>query len=119
MAEKMVRMQVYLPREIYNRLTQRADKHAITLAHQIRAAIEEYLERIEAEMDSVLLADDPIFQMIGRHSSTVTDASVNHDYYLYGMPKREPATPSAKAVGEKRASYRTRARKPTRKRKAK
>ena len=38
MGENMVRTQVYLPREMYNRLQQRASQHDLTLAMQIRAA---------------------------------------------------------------------------------
>ena len=40
MAETMVRTQVYLPRDVYEKLRQRAEKHKLTLALQIRAALE-------------------------------------------------------------------------------
>ncbi len=90
MSENMVRTQVYLPRSIYDRLQKRAAKHDLTLAVQIRTAVEDYLERVEAEEDDgILHADDPIFQMIGMFDSGLGDLSVNHDYYLYGFPKRE------------------------------
>jgi hypothetical protein len=90
MSENMVRTQVYLPRSIYDRLQQRAAKLDLTLAVQIRTAVEDYLERVEAEEDDgILHADDPIFQMIGMFDSGLGDLSVNHDYYLYGFPKRE------------------------------
>lgn len=91
MAEKMVRTQVYLPRAIYNKLQERAQKREMTLALQIRAALEDYLDRVESEDDDgILHADDPIFKMIGMFESDADDASVNHDHYLYGAPKREP-----------------------------
>jgi hypothetical protein len=100
MSENMVRTQVYLPREIYDRLQRRAAKQALTLAVQIREALEDYLERVESQADDgVLHADDPIFQMIGMFDSGVGDLSVNHDHYLYGFPKRE----EVKAVHEKPA----------------
>ncbi|MGH2524307.1 MAG: hypothetical protein ACRDH2_17505, partial [Anaerolineales bacterium] len=73
------------------------------------------------EDDGVLRADDPIFKMIGMYSSGVTDASVNHDYYLYGAPKREPdeARP-IKVVREKRVTrYPPKSKRPTRKRSTK
>ncbi len=38
MRENMVRTQVYLPREMYDRLQQRAGKQNLTLAVQIREA---------------------------------------------------------------------------------
>ena len=104
MAEKMVRTQVYLPRAIYDKLQQRAQKQKLTLALQIRAALEDYLDRAESEDDDgILRADDPIFKMIGMFKSDVNDASVNHDYYLYGAPKREPEASRVKVVREKPA----------------
>lgn len=114
MAEKMVRTQVYLPRAIYNKLQERALKREMTLALQIRAALEDYLDRVESEDDDgILHADDPIFKMIGMFESDADDASVNHDHYLYGAPKREPdAAPQIKLVREKpMRSYKTTRRK--------
>ncbi len=90
MSENMVRMQVYIPRSIYDRLQKRAAKRDLTLAVQIRAALEGYLERVEAEEgNGILHADDPIFKMIGMFDSGLGDLSLNHDHYLYGFPKRE------------------------------
>lgn len=119
MAEKMVRTQVYLPRTIYNKLQERALKREMTLALQIRAALEDYLDRVESEDDDgILHADDPIFKMIGMFDSGLGDLSVNHDHYLYGAPRREPLEqPPQKRVKERTPPYP--AKKPTRKRKAK
>jgi hypothetical protein len=106
MAEKMVRTQVYLPRTIYEKLQARAEQQELTLALQIRAALEDYLDQAEAEAGKGLLRpDDPIFQMIGMYASDMDDASVNHDHYLYGAPKREERKPLA--VREKRSRYQT------------
>ena len=92
MRENMVRFQVYLPRSTYERLQKRAAQHELTLATQVRAALDDYLERAELQDDDgILHADDPIFQMIGMFSSEEGDLSVNHDHYLYGWPKREEA----------------------------
>lgn len=90
MRETMVRTQVYLPRDIYQRLQKRAEENDLTLAVQVREALVDYLERVELQDDDgVLHADDPIFQMIGMFDSGLGDLSVNHDHYLYGFPKRE------------------------------
>jgi len=90
MRENMVRLQVYLPRSTYERLQKRATQHDLSLATQVRAALDDYLERVEAQDDDgILHADDPIFQMTGMFSSKEGDLSVNHDHYLYGWPKRE------------------------------
>jgi hypothetical protein len=121
MADKMVRTQVYLPRAIYDKLQRRAAKHELTLALQIRAALEDYLERVASERDDgILRADDPIFSMIGMYASDVADASVNHDYYLYGAPKREPkdASPTGIAKEKPHRSYKSKAKRAGRRSKA-
>lgn len=98
MNENMIRLQVYLPRSTYERLQKRAQAQALTLAIQIREALDSYLERIEAqEDDGILHAEDPIFKMIGMFDSGLGDLSINHDHYLYGTPKRE----EVKSVREK------------------
>lgn len=106
MADNMVRTQVYLPRHIYQKLQARAERQGLTLAVQIREALENYIERVETEVDDgILHADDPIFQMIGMFDSGLGDLSVNHDYYLYGAPKREEPAPTVRRVAkEKRSS---------------
>lgn len=43
MSEKMVRTQVYLPRDIYEQLKQRGDSEGLTLAQQIREALAQYV----------------------------------------------------------------------------
>lgn len=107
MAEKMVRTQVYLPRAIYNKLQERAEQQELTLALQIRAALEDYLDHAEASADEgILRSDDPIFKMIGMYASDADDVSVNHDYYLYGAPKREV---TGRAIKEKRVKYKVKA----------
>jgi len=105
MSENMVRTQIYLPHDIHRRLRARAEKQGLTLAVQVRSALEDYLERVEADDDGVLHADDPIFQMIGMADSGLGDLSVNHDHYLYGAPKREIIdTPVRRTVREKPSS---------------
>ncbi len=112
MRETMVRTQVYLPREIFQRLQKRAKDNNLTLAVQIREALVDYLERAGVEEAPILRADDPIFQMIGAASSEEGDLSVNHDHYLYGWPKREPeATFAKRGVREKRTAYRAKRKK--------
>ena len=112
MRENMVRTQVYLPRNIYERLQKRAKENDLTLAVQIREALEGYLEQMVAAEGSILRADDPIFQMIGAASSKEGDLSVNHDHYLYGWPKREPdAALARQGVRQKRTAYRAKRKK--------
>lgn len=113
MSENMVRTQVYLPRDIYQRLRRRAANQALTLAVQIRTALEDYLERMDAKDEPILRADDPIFQMIGMFSSEEGDLSVNHDHYLYGAPKREIIERKPAAVREKSTAYAAKRPRPT------
>ncbi len=109
MADNMVRTQVYLPRHIYQKLQARAERQGLTLAVQIREALENYIERVETEVDDgILHADDPIFKLIGAAASEEGDLSVNHDHYLYGWPKREPTGSTvATQTRERRTGYRS------------
>lgn len=117
MPANMVRTQVYLPRDMRATLIRRAEEHGLTLADQIRTALDEYLARIETAEDGVvLMPDDPLFQMLGIFDSGLDDLGRNHDHYLYGAP-RQPARHSQPVAEPKPAAYEPRARKPKRSRK--
>jgi hypothetical protein len=84
MSEKMVRTQVYLPRDIYVQLKKRADTEGIAMATQIREALAQYVTESPIQQEGhILTADDPIWNIIGMGKSDVTDGSVNHDKYIY------------------------------------
>jgi predicted DNA-binding protein len=83
MTEKMVRTQVYLPQDIYEKLRSRADEEGITMAAQIREALAEYVVEKPEKKEHILTADDPIWELIGIGESGITDGSVNHDKYIY------------------------------------
>ena len=112
MRENMVRTQIYLPRDIYQRLQKRAEENDLTLAVQVREALVDYLERTDVAEAPILRADDPIFQLIGAASSKEGDLSVNHDHYLYGWPKREPDSALARSKArEKHSGYKAKQKK--------
>lgn len=141
MSEKMVRTQVYLPRGVYDQLQRRAERQGLTLALQIREALEGYLLRGNAEEDEMEPLDlGNLFEITGKFgSSGLSDGSVNHDKYIYGDPHGEKALErerlrasprelrsrigaSAKRASvaiarERPASYKTKKRPPTTKRK--
>jgi len=119
MADHMVRTQVYLPQATYDALVERAREQGLTMAVQIRAALDEYLRRSESEDEGAILQpDDPIFKMMGIFDSGLTDVALNHDHYLYGAPKRNVAT--GQFVREsKKPHYSTGARRSTKRRKPK
>ncbi len=87
MDEKMVRTQVYLPRDIYEQLKERADKEGLTMAHQIREALVQYVveskEDIEDTSKYAIPPNDPIWDMIGMGKGGPEDGSYNHDKYIY------------------------------------
>jgi len=93
MSEKMVRTQVYLPRGVYDQLQRRAERHGLTLALQIREALEGYLvhgTETENKMEPLELGN--LFEITGKFGgSGLKDSSVNHDKYLYGDPHGEKA----------------------------
>lgn len=119
--DTMVRTQVYLPRGIYNDLQARAKKHGITMATQIREALENYARHAkhnEKEVEPLDLGN--LFEIIGKHgSSGIRDGAENHDKYIYSDPHGEKALARERrrnqekipAVREPTAPYRIRAKK--------
>lgn len=84
MTEKMIRTQVYLPADIYEKLKQRSEMEGITMATQIREALAQYVvEQTVDEEGHILRPDDPIWDLVGIGQSGITDGSVNHDKYIY------------------------------------
>ncbi|MFO7539102.1 MAG: CopG family transcriptional regulator [Chloroflexota bacterium] len=84
MSEKMVRTQVYLPRDIYEQLKERGEREGLTLAHQIREALVEYVADVDEEEELPIISeDDPIWNIIGMVEGGPVDGSVNHDKYIY------------------------------------
>lgn len=77
----MVRTQVYLPEEIHRELLIRKKKEGISIAEQIRRALELYLK---ADEIPILKEDDPIWNIVGRVETGDGDLSEKHDRYLYG-----------------------------------
>lgn len=104
MAGRMVRTQIYLPADVHEKLRARAERQGLTLALQIRAALEEYFNRLDVVEEGVLRADDPIFRFIGIGSGGTSDAALEHDHYLYGSPKRGIARTGARRRGHQSAS---------------
>lgn len=87
MKEKMIRTQVYLPRDIYSKLKKRANKEGVSMAHQIREALIENVVETEAETEGiaqyVIPEHDLIWDMIGMNTNGPADGSQHHDKYIY------------------------------------
>lgn len=84
MTDPMARTQIYLPRDIYEWLKQRADDQGTTMALQIREALTEYIvEHQPVKTMPILREDDPIWELIGVEGSGMADGAENHDNYIY------------------------------------
>jgi hypothetical protein len=85
MSEKMVRTQVYLPADIYEQLKERGEREGLTLAHQIREALAEYVATVAEDKEElpIITEDDPIWNIIGMVEGGPVDGSINHDKYIY------------------------------------
>lgn len=83
MATKLVRTQIYIPQELYQKLKKRGRKLNKSLAQQIREALNAYLFPREKELHP----NDSIWQIVGKASSGKGDIARNHDKYLYGWDK--------------------------------
>lgn len=80
------RTQVYFPEDLYRQIAKKAKEESKSSAQVIREAVTEYLEK-KGKQD-IDWDNDPLFKAVGIMKSGVTDLSVNHDHYLYGMPKK-------------------------------
>jgi len=127
MNEKMVRTQVYLPRAIYNKLQSRAETYGLTLALQIREALEDYVRRLDPHA-----LDIPLFDPTGLNllldnltGGGPADLAENHDAYLYGELSSTSPLPTPTALFSSRPAAQVSAREkrsaytPPRKRKPK
>ncbi len=79
------RSQVYIPEEMIALLKLEAKKDGLTVSELIREAIQNLLSK---KSRSVNWDNDPFTKAVGKFKSDVTDASTNHDFYLYGGKKK-------------------------------
>lgn len=81
----MIRTQIYLSKREYDFVQREAERRAAPMAAVIRELIDEKMEiPADAWTHNLMLEptpDDPAF--VGHE-----DSGINHDYYLYGTPKR-------------------------------
>ena len=78
------RTQVYIDEEQIHQLKIEAEKEHLAISELIRRAIRRLLE---TKTRSVNWDSDPLTKSVGRIKLAVTDASVDHDHYLYGRKK--------------------------------
>jgi len=75
------RTQIYIEEDQLHQLKLEAEKERLGISELIRRAIRCLLE---TKTKSVNWDGDPLTKAIGKIKLSVTDASVNHDHYLYG-----------------------------------
>ncbi len=77
--------QVYFPKELHRQLKDYARQQGVSMAEVIRQAVLRYLE--SAPPPAQAWENDPILKIVGMAKEVnVSDASENHDYYIYGFP---------------------------------
>ena len=88
MKEKMIRTQVYLPRDIYSKLKKRANEEGTSMAQQIRETLIQQVAETEAEIEGTpsyfMPSHDPVWNMIGMGKKDgSTESSLYYDNYRY------------------------------------
>jgi hypothetical protein len=85
----MKRKQVYIEAEQEKRLKSLAKKRGVSEAVLVREALDAYLE-VNDFKGFERIEDHPLWGLVGLATSEEgpTDGSVNHDHYIYGVPKK-------------------------------
>ena len=87
----MQRISVYIPEDTRQRITLISKAKSKLEAEIIRDALEVGLQKIHPKVGSaqVLLDIAAMAKKIPTRGKVPSDASINHDYYLWGGEKRE------------------------------
>ena len=79
------RAQIYIEEDQMHQLKLEAEREHLAVSELIRQAIDRLLK---ARANNINWSSDPLTKAIGKIKLTVSDASVNHDHYLYSRRKR-------------------------------
>ena len=79
------RAQIYIGEDQMHQLKLEAERERLAVSELIRRAIDRFLK---TKAKNINWDSDPLTKAIGKIKLTVSDASVNHDHYLYGRGKR-------------------------------
>ncbi|HEY7269284.1 MAG TPA: CopG family transcriptional regulator [Dehalococcoidia bacterium] len=82
----MKRKQIHIEPELEYQVKEAASARGISESLFIREAIAAHLKYDASSTE--LSNENPLLGIIGIGTSDITDASVNHDHYLYGAPKK-------------------------------
>lgn len=88
----MLKTYLYIPEHLEKKITLAAKIHKTSKAAVIRQALEKGLPEVgEKRNDAQVLLDlMKKARSVLKDEKLPRDLSVNHDYYLWGMPKKNP-----------------------------
>jgi len=78
----MHRSQIMLKEHQYAYLANEAQRQGMSISQIIRELIDEHIAQ------SHNLENDPFFDIIGMVEGDDPNAAIDHDYYVYGLPRR-------------------------------
>lgn len=78
-----VRAGMYFPKELYEEIQKEAQKENISISEFVRESV---IERLTKKRKRINWDNDPILDLVGIAPGP-SDASVNHDRYIYGRKK--------------------------------
>lgn len=82
---------LYIPDELDKKIKQAAKLQQKSKAEVIRQAIQDGLEEAEKQRSAGIEVLFKIAELAKKHNvKGPRDAAVNHDYYLWGLPKKNP-----------------------------
>ncbi len=78
-----VRAGMYFPKELYEEIQKEAQKEKVSISEFVRESV---IERLARKRKHINWNKDPILDLVGIAPGP-SDASVNHDKYIYGRKK--------------------------------
>lgn len=85
----MLKTYLYIPEHLEEKITQAARRQKTSKAAVIRQALEKGLEEKKGYAGAEALLE--LVEFAKKHKvKGPRDLSVNHDYYVWGMPKKNP-----------------------------
>jgi predicted DNA-binding ribbon-helix-helix protein len=87
-----VRITLRFDEATYEELEVRARRRGVPIAHLVREAVEQHLDRSETSPALRPFRSETADALVGSLAAGVSDESDNHDAYLYGWPREARRT---------------------------
>lgn len=86
----MLRTYLYIPEHLEKKITSKAKEEKKSKAEVIRQTLEAGFESMEKQKPNGAEVLLQLAEMAKKYKTKgLRDASVNHDYYLWGLPKKD------------------------------